>query len=63
MKPRYWTKTAIECYQRGCACKECQYAKYFHGRYTCKMKKTVLESVKLFGKPKGAKEKTVVEET
>jgi hypothetical protein len=50
-KPTYkrWTKSAIDCYNRGCRCSECEYPKLLST--PCRMKQTVLELVRLFGKP------------
>ncbi len=46
---RRWTKSSIECYNRGCRCKGCIYTKILSS--PCMMKKTVIELVKKFGKP------------
>lgn len=52
-----WTKIAEECYFRGCACRGCYYEEFFlKSNQRCKMKATVLELVKVLGKPKGDEE-------
>ena len=49
-----WTATAIDCYNRGCICEGCPiYEEIFKGTGNkCRMKQTVIESVRLFGAPK-----------
>ena len=49
-----WTPTAEECYNIGCNCSKCNiYKIYFSGSYfKCRMKETVFELVRKFGKPK-----------
>jgi hypothetical protein len=44
-----WTKSAIDCYNRGCKCSECEYSKILTS--PCQMKKTVIELVRVLGKP------------
>ena len=46
-----WTQSAVECYSIGCNCPKC-YIYSLIGR-RCRMKETVLELVRQFGKPKG----------
>jgi len=49
---RRWTKTAIECYKRGCVCSGCFYANFFKGSLQrCQMKATILELVRVLGRP------------
>lgn len=45
-----WTPTAIECYERGCNCSTCPIQKYIKSQ-KCQMKNTVIELVKILGKP------------
>ena len=52
-KLRRWTKSAIDCYNRGCVCKGCEYQKILSCH--CRMKLTVLELVRLLGKPENIK--------
>ena len=52
-KVHRWTKSAIDCYNSGCRCSECEYSKILAS--PCKMKKTVLELVRIFGKPENIK--------
>lgn len=49
-----WTPTAVECYQIGCTCSNCNlYKIYFLKNNTqCRMKETVIELVRRFGIPK-----------
>lgn len=46
---RSWSKSAIECYQRGCICYECPTQALFAEK--CKMKEAVLSLVRQFGEP------------
>ena len=49
---RRWTNTALECYKRGCVCDGCFYADFFNGTsQKCQMKASVLELVRVLGKP------------
>lgn len=49
---RRWTNTALECYKRGCMCEGCFYADFFSGTsQKCQMKASVLELVRVLGKP------------
>lgn len=48
-----WTESSIYCYKRGCQCSGCFYQKILSS--PCMMKNTVLELVKLYGKPKEEK--------
>jgi len=58
---RRWTKAAIDCYQRGCACTNCYYSGFFNGSpQKCQMKATVLELVRVLGKPNGVEDKESV---
>ena len=63
--PRRWTVAAVQCYLRGCNCKDCYYADFFEQdkflkkyskvdletRKTCQMKASVLELVRVFDIP------------
>jgi len=51
---RRWTKSALECYMRGCICNGCPiYETYCRlGGWTCQMKTAVLALVVKFGIPK-----------
>ena len=60
---RRWTPTAIECYKRGCRCKGCFYKEFFTNKdQKCQMKATVLELVRVFGKPENIKTKGIMKE-
>lgn len=51
---RRWTNTALECYKRGCVCEGCFYADFFNSSNSsqkCQMKASVLELVRVLGKP------------
>ena len=49
---RGWTNTALECYKRGCVCEGCFYPDFFNGTsQRCQMKASVLELVRVLGKP------------
>ena len=49
---RRWTTTAIECYKRGCNCEGCYYTDFFNNSsQKCQMKASVLELVRVLGKP------------
>lgn len=49
---RRWTTTAIECYKRGCNCEGCFYTDFFgKSSQKCQMKASVLELVRVLGKP------------
>lgn len=49
-----WTKTAIECYKRGCNCKGCYIPRLYFQQYqqACHAKIAVLATVRKFGIPK-----------
>ena len=52
LKVRRWTTTAIECYKRGCNCEGCFYTDFFNkSSQKCQMKASVLELVRVLGKP------------
>ena len=66
---RRWTNAARSCYRRGCRCEGCFYNVFFarsrkelgledHPR--CLMKKTVIELVRVLGRPAGVETKQVV---
>lgn len=44
-----WTKSAIECYQKGCDCSDCYIKSLLSER--CRMKESVIELVRVYGKP------------
>ena len=48
-----WTPTAKECYQLGCNCSKCNLYKIYFTKslFKCKMKETVIELVRKYGKP------------
>ena len=47
-----WTPTALECYKRGCNCDGCFYSDFFSATaQKCQMKASVLELVRVLGKP------------
>jgi len=49
---RRWTQTAIDCYKRGCVCSGCFYYDFFKDSpQKCQMKATVLELVRVLGRP------------
>ena len=50
-----WTQSAIECYLIGCTCSKCYLYPILKDR--CRMKKTVIELVRQFGKPKVSNER------
>ena len=61
-----WTQDAVECYKRGCNCNGCFFENFFsgyvnHPRPKCKMKKSVLELVRILGKP-DIQEKVIIKE-
>lgn len=57
---RRWTTTAKDCYMRGCVCEGCFYETFFAGtRQKCQMKASVVELVRVLGKPEGIKEPTI----
>lgn len=60
---RRWTATAKECYKRGCNCDGCFYTTFFKGSgQKCQMKASVLELVRVLGKPYGVKPKTIIKD-
>lgn len=60
---RRWTHAAIDCYKRGCVCQGCYFSDFFSDeKQSCRMKSAVIELVRLFGKPKGVREKTIIQE-
>lgn len=47
-----WTRSAIECYLRGCNCEGCIYKKFFdNSTFKCQMKAAVIQLVTQFGAP------------
>ena len=55
---KFWTRSAIECYELGCNCSKCNiYKIYFaNSLFKCKMKETVIELVRKKGIPKLSEE-------
>jgi len=52
---KYWNYSAVMCYLRGCNCTGCEYEEFFttcENFRTCQMKASVLEMVRVYGKPK-----------
>ena len=45
-----WIPSAVECYQRGCICSNCPIQEFIKSQ-KCQMKATVIELVKVLGKP------------
>lgn len=61
MEIRRWTKTTIQCYERGCVCEGCFFEHFFSSvNQRCHVKEYVIESVRRLGKPESAKEKTII---
>ena len=59
---RRWNETAKDCYKRGCNCAGCFYAAFFtESRQKCQMKASVVELVRVLGKPDDVQEKTIME--
>ncbi len=59
---RRWTKAATSCYQRGCVCSGCFYSDFFKGSpQRCQMKSTVLELVRVLGKPDIEPQKSIIQ--
>lgn len=54
-KNTYWTKQAIQCYNRNCKCEGCYIYKVCECE--CFMKNTVIELIKRYGIPQPTKEK------
>ena len=48
---KIWTPTAIDCYRLGCRCSKCFLYKLYFQHSKCRMKETVMELVRLYGKP------------
>lgn len=52
MLPRYWTISAIYCYKIGAQCEKCEIAQELETLpKNCRMKKTIIELVKKYGRP------------
>ena len=47
--PENWTDSAIECYNRGCICENCDIGDLLS--FKCELKKTVWKLLKTIGKP------------
>lgn len=54
-----WTKSAIDCYMRGCRCNNCLMNKL---ESKCRMKTTVIELVKILGAPKLKEKREIIYE-
>lgn len=50
-KEPYWTYDSIQCYKRGCVCKNCPMADLIGKQ--CQLKAMVLELVRVIGRPQG----------
>lgn len=48
---RRWTEISKDCYKRGCRCSGCYYNQFFEHPNKCQMKASVLELVRVLGKP------------
>lgn len=74
----YWNKTALDCYERNCQCEGCLLDKIVRQqisydsripfekdpkRRPCQMKATVLELIRLIGKPKLKEVEQIYEDT
>lgn len=60
---RRWTNATLHCYGRGCVCEGCLYSNFFEDKRTkCQAKISVLESVRVLGKPDGIDEPTFLED-
>ena len=61
---RRWTQTAIDCYKRGCICSGCFYSDFFKSSpQRCQMKATVLELVRVLGRPNIDHQDSVIDES
>ena len=58
-QPRYWTKIAIECFERNCICEDCYYSNL---EEKCKLKNSVLALVRAYGVPKDALRRNFIKE-
>lgn len=59
---RRWTQTSIDCYKRGCVCSGCFYSDFFKGSpQKCQMKSTILELVRVLGKPDIESRSSIIE--
>lgn len=45
-----WTPSAIECYERGCVCRDCPIKEFIKSQ-KCQMKSSVIELVRVLGIP------------
>lgn len=50
-KVRSWSKVTLMCYKRGCVCEGCEYNYFSSDGFKCQVKGSVLESVRVLGKP------------
>ena len=46
-----WTRATLMCYKRGCVCSGCEYSYLMRDGFKCQVKGSVLESVRVLGKP------------
>ena len=60
MISKNWTQSAIDCYNIGCNCSNCNLYKIYFSKsiFKCKMKETVVELVRKIGKPTNNEEET-----
>ena len=49
--PRRWNDLSLMCYERGCVCRGCEFAKVISDDVKCQVKASVLESVRVLGAP------------
>lgn len=56
---RRWTPTAIDCYKRGCDCAGCFFNDFLESS-KCQTKASVLELVRVIGRPEGVETKGVL---
>jgi len=57
---RRWTKTAEDCFNRGCKCQGCYFNDFFSNNRKCQMKLTVLELVRVLGAPENSNGKDML---
>lgn len=50
---KHWTPTAIDCFELNCCCSKCSIYKIYFAEnvFKCKMKETVIELIRKYGKP------------
>lgn len=60
---RRWTQDSIDCYKRGCICSGCFYYDFFNKNpQKCRMKATVLELVRVLGRPIGLSSQDILKD-